>query len=295
MDNREGNNKSKVAKGFESAKRFSGGTIPWNRTMEEAWQEVDRKIITAGESKPGIGTVKMRMGLWQYSAAAVIIILFGLTSFMRFYSRSYSTGAGENIVVSLPDGSKASLNAGTIIKYNPLWWNISRSVTLEGEAFFEVEKGEEFEVLSTPGRTVVLGTSFNIFSRDGNYEVTCITGKVMVVAGETGDQAILTQNQKAVLVGPGELTVDEVEDISNSTAWIRGEFFFTSAPLEEVFKEIALRYGIRIDYMVRSELSYTGYFKGNNDAETILSLVCVPFGIKFEKISNGVYRIIQDE
>ena len=296
MDNREEHKGKKAEKGNEPLERFRGGTIPWKVSMDEAWKEVEGRTVKGGVSKPG-GTVsvKLRMGLWHYSAAAVIIILFGLTSFMRFYSRSYSTDQGENMVVTLPDGSVASLNAATKVKYNPLWWNISRSITLEGEAFFEVEKGEEFEVLSSPGSTMVLGTSFNVLARNDIYEVTCITGKVKVVAGSSGDEAILNPSHKAVLGASGELLVDTEADISASTAWRRGEFIFTSVPLEKVFSEIELRYGATINYKAKDDLNYTGYFKGDNDIEKVLELVCIPFGIKFEKASEGVYRIIQDE
>lgn len=298
MNNREKDKERKMVNDIGPAERFRGGTIPWNKSLQESWKEVEartRMTDTAAKKEKGTVSIKIRMGLWQYSAAAVIIILFALTSFMRFYSRSYITGPGENLAISLPDGSEVSLNAATTIRYNPLWWNISRKLSLEGEAYFDVVKGEVFEVLSSPGRTVVLGTSFNVLSRNGSYEVTCITGKVMVVAGGTGDEAILTPHQKAVLGETGNLKVDKEADLSSATAWKRGEFFFTSEPLDNVFSEIEIRYGISIDYRKKSDLIYTGYFKGENDIDTVMRLVCTPFGIKFEKVSEGVYRIIQDE
>ena len=33
-------------------------------------------------------------------------------------------------------------------------------------------------------KTVVLGTSFNIYSRNTNYQVTCVTGKVRVIENQ---------------------------------------------------------------------------------------------------------------
>ena len=57
----------------------------------------------------------------------------------------------------------------------------SRKVSLEGEAFFEVNPGKKFEVVSKFGKTIVLGTSFNIYSRNSSYQVTCMTGKVKVI------------------------------------------------------------------------------------------------------------------
>lgn len=296
MDNREEYKRKKKEKVLVPGEGFGSATIPWKKTVAEAWKEIDARTSKDRViNDQGAETIKMRMGLWHYSAAAVIIILFGLTSFMRFYSRSYSTLSGETVVISLPDGSSASLNAGTSVKYNPLWWNISRKISLEGEAFFEVEKGEVFDVVSQAGHTVVMGTSFNVLSRSSTYEVTCVSGKVMVVAAGTGEEVILTPNQKAILGDSGELSVDSEADVSVSTAWRRGEFYFSSVPLEDVFSEIELRYGISISYVKKGELSYTGYFKANNDVEMVLNLVCIPFGIKFEKTSENVYRIFKDE
>ncbi|MEZ5011103.1 MAG: hypothetical protein R2744_05615 [Bacteroidales bacterium] len=45
---------------------------------------------------------------------------------MRFYTRSYATGAGERYELNLPDGSVASLNVNTMVSYHPLWWKFSK-------------------------------------------------------------------------------------------------------------------------------------------------------------------------
>lgn len=291
MDNRRKNIRKKTPQEGDPLEMLRGGYVPWKKSSAEAWLEVESQISGKGNAK----VVKLKPGLWQYSAAAVILILFAMTTFMRFYSRTFSTGMAESMVITLPDGSVTSLNAATTVKYYPYWWNISRSISLEGEAFFEVEKGEEFEVISKPGRTLVLGTSFNVFSRGGEYEVTCVTGKVKVVSGNTGDEAILDPSQRAVLNSSGLFSVDKDTDPSVPAAWRRGEFFFTAAPLENVFMEIELQYGITIEYNAEEELIYTGYFKKESNIDSVLNLVCVPFGIKFDKSSEGVYRIIQDE
>ena len=80
-----------------------------------------------------------------------------------------------------------------------------------------------------------------------------------------------------------------------STAWTRGEFYFTAAPLSEVFRKIELSYGIKINYKEKDKSTYTGYFKKDDNADNVLNLVCLAFGIKFEEISEGVYQITRDE
>ena len=271
--------------------RFAHGKIHWTRSKEEVWAEMEAKM--ALDTEPEI--IRIRSGWTRYAAAAFIVVLFSITSLMRFYSRSYSTLAGEQLSVNLPDGSVVTLNSGTQIKYNPYWYYISRTVSLDGEALFDVEKGEQFEVTSPYGITSVLGTTFNILAVDEKYEVTCLTGKVKVVATGTGEEVILTPDQKAVLIGMEVFDVDRETNVKESVAWNNNEFYFTGAPLENVFEKIELQYGIRIEYSLKESYYYTGYFKKDKQVENVLNLVCQPFGINFESTSDGVYRIIQNE
>ena len=270
---------------------FRKGSIPWNRSSEDVWSEVEKRISDTPETRV-VGINSRRLLL---SMAATVLVLVGVTSFMRFYTKTHKTLAGEHYQLNLPDGSVASMNVNTMVSYHPLWWWISREISMEGEAFFEVEKGSEFQVISDRGRTVVLGTSFNIYSRAGKYEVTCVTGKVKVIAGESGDQAVLEKDQKVVLMNSVLVAANREEQLRESTAWLKDEFYFTAAPLSEVFDEISQQYGISIRYQALDYNTYTGYFKKEADIEKVLDLVCKPFGIKFEKVGEGAYHISQDE
>lgn len=271
--------------------RFIHGSVTWKKSKEEVWKNilssidepVQRKINFSGRF------------FFRYAAAALILLLLGFTSFLRFYSKTYTTEYGQQLEIILPDGSKTNLNAGTTIKYMPYWWKFSRKVELEGEAFFDVTKGDKLEIISKQGKTIVLGTSINILSFNNTYEVTCINGIVKVVAASSKDEVILKENQKAFLARSGMLEIEKRTDTKESTAWTRGEFYFTSVPLNEVFKKIEKSYGIKIKYSNQEKLIYTGYFKKDNNVENVLNLVCMAFGIKFEKISDCVYQISNNE
>jgi transmembrane sensor len=41
-------------------------------------------------------------------------------------------------------------------------WSKERTLSLEGEAFFEVQKGSKFSVVTSDGIVEVLGTSFDV-------------------------------------------------------------------------------------------------------------------------------------
>jgi ferric-dicitrate binding protein FerR (iron transport regulator) len=151
-------------------------------------------------------------------------------------------------------------------------------------------------VESDRASTAVLGTSFNIFSRGSRYEVVCLTGKVAVYTPGNKSEVLLDPNQKAILDDSGKLNTDSDIEAKQSISWTDNEFFFTSVPLPLVFDEIKRQYGINIIYNnIGDNLTYTGNFSRKQDIDTILDLVCKPFGIKFEMSRELTYLLSKDE
>ena len=179
---------------------------------------------------------------------------------MRFYSQTINCPAGEHVFATLPDGSLVKMNANSNIKYYPLWWTFSRTVNFNGEALFKVKKGEKFEVISKNAKTIVLGTEFNIFSRNSDYQVSCLSGKVKVIASTTKDKVILVKNQKAELKTNGSIILHKNEKVKENISWVNNKFFFTSTPINKVFNEIERQYGISIKIEKNINFIYTGNF-----------------------------------
>lgn len=270
---------------------FSGESISWNKSSHEIWALMQDKlperdkIVTSGRSLTFI----------RLAVAAILILLIGIPTLMRFYTRTVESGNAEHLSVILPDGSSIALNAETKIEYNPLWWKFKRDVRLSGEAYFEVVKGKDFIVESEKASTAVLGTSFNIFSRGNSYVVTCLSGKVKVFAADKDSEVFLLPEQKAILDDTGYFKRTADGQADRSISWTDNELSFTSVPLDRVFDEIERQYGIIITADTVEELIYTGNFSRNQDVDTILDLVCMPFGIKFEKINDRTYLVSKDE
>ncbi|TNF27090.1 MAG: iron dicitrate transport regulator FecR, partial [Bacteroidetes bacterium] len=168
------------------------------KSKEDVWNEMMIDI----DEKPTEPKV-IQLNWFRYAAAAAIVLLLSTTAFLRFYTESVTTPAGLHSSVSLPDGSTVELNAATELSYHPYWWRFNRSVKMEGEAFFEVVKGSSFSVVSENGTTTVLGTSFNINSRENGYTVFCKTGKVSVE--HESSKVVIAPNESAELQANGEL------------------------------------------------------------------------------------------
>ena len=91
----------------------------------------------------------------------------------------------------LASGAEVSCN------YSATSWNDGeRILKLKGQVYFEVKKGSKFSVRSTQGIVSVLGTSFNIYDREGAYKVECFTGKVKVESIESETKVYLTKGLK---------------------------------------------------------------------------------------------------
>lgn len=263
--------------------------IPYEKTHEEAWVALDEKLT----EKPAPGISVFSSYRLTFSIAAAILLLAGIFTVLRFYTTTISCPAGQHLSYTLPDGSTIEMNADSRMAFKPLWWRFARKLNFEGEGYFEIEKGKKFEVISDFGRTVVLGTSFNIYSRDSEYKVTCFTGKVKVISF-TSDEAVLSPEYEARVDSDGNIVVWKDQNAGVSNAWINNMFNFTARPLIKVFNEIGRQYDVTIMFKTNPDYSYTGYFSKDKPVEKVLTLVCKPFGLIFVRISEKKYEIFQN-
>lgn len=267
---------------------FTKAGIEYNTGKEEIWKNILPKLDHRTANRKIIKSHRTFIRV-----AALFIALVSISLFFRFYTKTIECPKGSHITALLPDSSIVELNAQSSIKYKPLWWTFSRKIKFEGEGFFKVTKGEKFKLSSKFGETIVLGTSFNIFSRDNKYEVTCFSGRVKVVS-LTKQSAIIGPNEQAEIDKSGRIEVFKNIKPDISISWINNMFLFTSVPVVEVIKEIERQYNIIINTDNNIDLYYTGFFSKNKSLEEVLDLLSKPFDISFVKSSDNEYRLIQN-
>lgn len=276
-------------KHIEHNEFFSKVEIPYTETKDDIWNKLSEQIEVKEKGRNVEMKAKRKSVIW-YSAAAVIILLISITGFMRFYSLELICPKGQHLAVNLPDGSAVQLNAQTSISYHPYWWKFSRELELDGEAYFDVEKGNAFKVVSKYGTTKVLGTTFNIFSREKTYKVHCFTGKVLIKS-KKGEEDILNPGFSGEISKEGITKVKKEESIENATAWIENNFIFTGVPLKDVFKELERQFDIKIELSSNISDNYTGNFKRGSSPEEIIDLICKPFALSYNKLSTNKYIV----
>lgn len=191
------------------------------------------KVVTLG-AHPAARRARTRrlVGIALAAAAALLALLL----FLPDEALRYETGAGETLVVDLPDGSRATLAPASRLTVDD--YNDARALTLTGEAFFEVERGAAFTVATAEGRVTVLGTSFAVATFDG-LDVACATGRVRVSTAV--DTALLTSGLAASATVDSRLTTAALP-VADIGTWRDGRLTFRNEPLASVAAELGRFY-----------------------------------------------------
>ncbi len=264
--------------------------VPEGKSTATAWQEFASKVEKPEEghhAEPGVLEPSRnwrRLMLPVAASVSLIITLYFVLTVNK--TTTVRAEVGERLTHVLPDGSEVILNAATSIAYKSSSWGTNRNIQLDGEAFFSVKKGQEFTVQSSSGKVVVLGTSFNIYDREGSYEVQCKTGKVRV---EVMDQRIELEKGQATLWDNNQLKPPFATTEEKSGAWTQGKFYFEEKSLTKVFEELQRQFAVEIKAQGVEGRIYTGFFT-TNSLEEALDLVCTPMGLKYQ-IGDGVIEI----
>lgn len=221
--------------------------------------------------------------VWKVAASLVFVVGAGLLA-LQLANETITTGLGNTAEVELPDGSTVALNASSELAYNKISWIWSRDLSMEGEAFFEVEKGSVFTVHSDLGQTKVLGTSFNINTRNLSYKVQCYTGKVKV--DSRNQITMLTKGQGVKF--EYDQKVESFQFDTQIENWVKGEHHFSNETLGSVLDEFELSYGFKtiLNDTLRS-MKYSGYFPAN-DMDMALKLICDPMEMTYLKQGDKI-------
>ena len=264
-------------------------TPPEGETKKDAWNSLLTKIESKTSSE---GSVTRTLPFYKkplakyVSIAASLAIIFVVYSI--FFAKSptiYKTAKSEIKTITMPDNSMITLNADSRLSFTEGNWTNNRSVSLEGEAFFDVKKGTKFEVSSEVGKVTVLGTSFNVKARKERYEVSCFTGKVAVSLFNDKSERVLSDGLATRIMN--QKLSDPFDFKPKSIAgWRSGEYYFEKQPLTDVLEEFERQFDVRVQ--INGDVNdrvYSGYFD-KVDMVKALELICLPMDLQFEIQSN---------
>lgn len=239
--------------------------------MEQSFAKIQHKI----KSKKAKKQPKV-VHFWKYvSVAASLLLFFGM--YQTFYfSNKVTTDFGSTESITLNDNSKVTLNAKSELSYpNFFLWN--RSLKLEGEAFFEVQRGSKFTVETSLGKITVLGTKFNVTSFDDFFEVVCYEGKVKV---DNKDKSTILTQGETVRIYQNSYS-NHPQKNAQKPEWILGESSFKNVPIRYVLEKFEMQFNVKVDYPTTVEnIKFTGTFSNKNRA-TAIKTICIPLHLKY--------------
>lgn len=191
---------------------------------------------------------------WSMAAAAAVVMFIGGAA----VSRLVMTPEKETVLVSsadcsgsytLPDGTSVWLNRDSRLTYNQSFGKRTRSVSIDGEGYFEVTRNESvpFVVNMHDNLQVkVLGTRFNVVSNlaDHSAEVILRSGSVQVSDSESKELVILKPDQKY----SWDRGVTEVTAVNAGECcrWYERRQVFDNARLGDILESLSHKYQVRI-------------------------------------------------
>jgi len=272
---------------------FENVDISFAENKEELWVKLSEKLVDKPQFKI---KPKVRSMTWiKLAAAAVVLLMTGVTLFLKLYTTTIQAEKGEHLSFVLPDGSTVELNAASRLSYHPSWFRFEREVSFEGEAFFEIEKGKDFLVVSKNGETKVLGTSFNVYARNNDYKVYCETGIVKVSSTKSDVEFVVKPGEMAIIHNQKKDGRIENLDADKILGWKENKFHFISKPLISVFDELERQYNVSISFEADnpSKYIYTGYFNKSSSFNNNMDLICLSFDFTFVELGNNAYEVLQ--
>ena len=196
---------------------------------------------------------------WQRTAAILVIPLI-LTVVYLFISHEPEKITFQEIFapygtytqVNLPDDSKVWLNAGSSIKYPTRFKKGSREVSLNGEAYFEVESDRKnpFTVHTSHVDVRATGTVFNVeaYPTDSIASVTMVRGKLGVTMNNQSQIGLIPGERASFNKNTLQCRIEKT-DPYKWYAWKDGLMVFRDDPLEYVFKRLGQTFNVEIKVM----------------------------------------------
>jgi hypothetical protein len=201
---------------------------------------------------------------------------------------------GKKSQLTLEDGTKVWLNAGSRLEFPTKFESTKREVFLEGEGYFEVAHNQKkpFYVNAGEISVKVLGTKFDIsaYKSDKPVETILFEGSVAIQEHSAFSfmkkESVLKPNQKAIYYRKdGSIIINDEPDVTNAIAWTEGWFKFHRESIDNVFDKLKRYYDVQFEY--NSEFPVEDLITGKLYLKDSIQQVM----LTMEVVANLSYRI----
>ena len=258
------------------------------KTDSETYNELDARVN--GEIRNAEGQ------LIASQQGDVVVYQPGNTSSKEPIYHELIVPLGKTFKLVLSDGTAVHLNSGSAFRF-PVHFmeGADRTVSLKGEAYFEVAKDEKhpFIVNADDMDVKVLGTHFVVSSYVGSVSHAVLLEGSVSVTGHSDEGGadevpkVLVPGQKASL-GAAGIAVEEV-DVMDYVGWRNGLLIFNNDTFSEIVKKIERKYDVVIqnNNPELGAVRFNGKFK-DETLEELLETFKVSAGFEFRVAPDRV-------
>ena len=267
-----------------------------NLDEDAAYLRLQKRLNNTAPTAPQPARVrKMKPSWWVGIAASLLLVCtVAWLTISHYYDNKAIAfvkidSEAQTRAQTLPDGSVVTLNNHSTLIYPEKFTGKIRPVTMLGEAFFKVtpDKTKPF-IIKVNGVTVrVVGTSFNIKSRNGKTQVIVETGIVNV--SEKVKNVNLNPGERVLVTGKDGLLDKESNKGRLYNYYVTHELICDETPLYELVSSLNEIYGahITIGNKALMNLPITTVFK-DQSLNQVLLVISETFKIKVERGKKGI-------
>jgi ferric-dicitrate binding protein FerR (iron transport regulator) len=188
---------------------------------------------------------------------------------------------------TLPDGTKVYLNQNSTLTAAADFNEETRTVTLQGEAYFDVKRDETrpFVIKANGTEVRVLGTSFNVRAYDKRVSVAVTSGKVQFSSAKA--KTLLLKDESAAVEADTIIKLPEIN--LNELAYRTRVFVFDKTNLSDVVA--SLREGYQADIRLSSrhlaKCQLTARFE-KESLDATLTVIAETLNLKVVRRGNAI-------
>jgi transmembrane sensor len=197
-----------------------------------------------------------------------------------------ATGAGEQRMVALADGSRIHLNGSTRLVLDR---DNARFARLdEGEALFSVvhDDSRPFQVETGDALLRDMGTVFNVVhDEDGTIRVEVAEGAVRY---EEGRERVDLGPGMTIRKEPGRRAVAGSRSAEAITGWREGRLTYSNATVAQVAADLSRSMGVDVTADARvAARPFSGVIRLDDDAERLFRRVSALLGVEARRSGDG--------
>lgn len=273
--------------------------LPFHK-VELPIEEVEANLDMLKKELKLASPASQKLPFYRYKAfnwaAAILVLLMGYfllnTGEKSPTLLTEQTDFGETREILFEDGSRITLNANSSLSYyENLALSTEKELTLEGEAYFDIQKQAEgtFYVIQAGDLTAkVLGTSFNMNTRESRAVLSLDEGAISLTHQE-GKRQEIGEGNVAWFDEKADSFVIQEERNEFWNSWMRNFWMIDEAiTFERILNRIEDDYGL--SWTVEDKTLLQRKLKGSiptDSPEVLLETLAFIFDIEIVRVGDS--------